>query len=226
MVRISKEYDERKKEIMETAMKLFIENGYEETPVSLIISNIGISKGTFYYYFKSKEELLDEIVRERSLKIMDALIPIVNDSALNALEKISLIFTNAVKIKADMKEELHTIYRVWMDDKYLLIRHKMEERNILMMVPEIKKVVLQGINEKSFNLPQAEGVAELILKLGTVVNDKVLQLFNKYEMRPPVGEIIDATNLFQMAMERVLGAPEGSIKIFDTEAMVKAFSYE
>ena len=62
MARISKAYQERKKEIMDTAQMLFYTIGYDAVTVNTIIATIGISKGTFYHYFKSKEQLLDELV--------------------------------------------------------------------------------------------------------------------------------------------------------------------
>ena len=62
-MRISKDYDVRKNEILDMAQKLFFEMGYEQTSVSNIIDAVGVAKGTFYYYFKSKEELLEKKAR-------------------------------------------------------------------------------------------------------------------------------------------------------------------
>ena len=61
-MRIVKEYEERRNEILETAEKLFVTKGYTKTTVNDILKEIGIAKGTFYHYFKSKEEVMDEII--------------------------------------------------------------------------------------------------------------------------------------------------------------------
>lgn len=61
-MRIVKEYEERRKEILETAERLFLKKGYTKTTVNDILKEIGIAKGTFYHYFKSKEEVMDEII--------------------------------------------------------------------------------------------------------------------------------------------------------------------
>ena len=47
--------------IIETAWKLFHENGFSETTINDIIREAGVSKGTFYYYFRSKDNLLDTL---------------------------------------------------------------------------------------------------------------------------------------------------------------------
>lgn len=50
-----------KEKIMETAWKLFYEQGYTATTVNEIIEKAGTSKGGFYYYFKAKDELLNSL---------------------------------------------------------------------------------------------------------------------------------------------------------------------
>jgi len=48
--------------IRNTALKLFAANGYYSTSISKIATSAGISKGLIYNYFKSKEEILSEII--------------------------------------------------------------------------------------------------------------------------------------------------------------------
>jgi AcrR family transcriptional regulator len=50
-----------KKKIMETGIQLFYQNGFKSTSVQDIVELLGVTKGTFYYYFNSKEELLKDI---------------------------------------------------------------------------------------------------------------------------------------------------------------------
>lgn len=47
--------------IIETAWRLFHEKGFGETTINDIIRETGISKGTFYYYFRSKDNMLDTL---------------------------------------------------------------------------------------------------------------------------------------------------------------------
>ena len=54
-MRISKEPEARKQEILETAMKLFAEKGYEKTSISDIAKEIGVAQGLCYRYFPSKD---------------------------------------------------------------------------------------------------------------------------------------------------------------------------
>ena len=65
-MRISKEPEERKQEILETAIKLFSVNGFEKTSISDIAKEIGIAQGLCYRYFPSKDVLFQSAINEYS----------------------------------------------------------------------------------------------------------------------------------------------------------------
>ena len=52
---------EKRKHIIETAMHMFIENGFHNTPTSKIAKESSVSVGTLFNYFHSKEELIEQI---------------------------------------------------------------------------------------------------------------------------------------------------------------------
>ena len=52
-MRITKEPEARKQEILDTALKLFGENGYEKTSITDIAKVIGVAQGLCYRYFPS-----------------------------------------------------------------------------------------------------------------------------------------------------------------------------
>ncbi|MNO43710.1 HTH-type transcriptional regulator TtgR [compost metagenome] len=51
--------------IIDSADRLFYERGYEHTSFADIADSVQISKGNFYYYFKSKDEILDAVIQVR-----------------------------------------------------------------------------------------------------------------------------------------------------------------
>ena len=64
------EYLDRRSEILDMARSMFITIGYEDTSINELIKKLGIAKGTFYHYFKSKEELLDQVINEVNTEII------------------------------------------------------------------------------------------------------------------------------------------------------------
>ena len=61
----------KKEKIIEVSEQLFLEKGFSNTSVEDITNTLGISKGSFYTYFDSKDALLEEIVK-RTLEEIEA----------------------------------------------------------------------------------------------------------------------------------------------------------
>lgn len=94
-MRIVKEADERREEIVNEAVRLFAEKGFRNTSVNDILAAVNIAKGTFYYYFKSKEELLDEAIEMYTRDLTAKLNGIGRESDLNAVEKFIKVIVEA-----------------------------------------------------------------------------------------------------------------------------------
>ena len=79
MARVVKAPDVRRSELIACAQQLFFTNGYEKTSVSDIIAEVGVAKGTFYYYFDSKQAILEAMIDELLDQSMAILQEIVAD---------------------------------------------------------------------------------------------------------------------------------------------------
>lgn len=67
-MRVSKKPEERRQEIIDMAEELFLEHGIEKTSIAQIAQRIGVAKGLVYYYFKTKEDVLDSVIASISQK--------------------------------------------------------------------------------------------------------------------------------------------------------------
>ena len=54
--------EERRDQIIRIAMQRFATHGYHQTKISDIVREAGVAQGTFYWHFKSKEAIAEEIV--------------------------------------------------------------------------------------------------------------------------------------------------------------------
>lgn len=57
--------EERPQQILDAALSVFSEHGIDAAKLEEIAARAGVSKGTIYLYFQSKEELFREVVRQR-----------------------------------------------------------------------------------------------------------------------------------------------------------------
>ena len=54
--------EERRRQILEAALRVFLDKGYHAANVSDVAAEAGVSQGTIYWYFSSKEELFNAAV--------------------------------------------------------------------------------------------------------------------------------------------------------------------
>ena len=90
MARITKDPQVRMTEILDTAEELFYAKGYHETQVSDIVKKIGVAQGTFYYYFKSKEEILEALISRQMSKVLSEMETVVSASDIPPSRKLEL----------------------------------------------------------------------------------------------------------------------------------------
>lgn len=145
-MRASKEYIERRNEILDEAGKLFSAKGYDKCSINDILDAVGIAKGTFYYYFKSKEEVLDaiveavtEVVGARAEEI--ASMPDVSP----AVKLLNAFLSMRVESKADndIMKELHKPENALMHQKSL-------SSMVTRLTPVLVKIVDEGISQGIF----------------------------------------------------------------------------
>ena len=74
--------EKRKQDLLKIAYGMFSQIGYENTSVDMIIEKAGIAKGTYYYYFESKEQMLEDVIgmildleTEKALEVKNADLP-------------------------------------------------------------------------------------------------------------------------------------------------------
>ena len=153
----AKDPDVRREELIDIAEELFLQNGYEETPVSDIVKKAQVAQGTFYYYFKSKDEVLDAIA-DRYLKEFSATLLEVDSQDLNALDKIISIFKSASGFSLGRKKLIEYLHQ----EENALFHLKMEQKGFSVIVPIFTKVIEQGVKEGLFETEYPHEAAVLI----------------------------------------------------------------
>ncbi len=166
MPRISKHPDIRKNEIVEAAQELFATKGYEQTAVSDIVKKVGVAQGTFYYYFNSKDEILNIVLDAYIDNLIQKVRIILEDIKLDALQKLRAIAKEAFsfgKGKGDLVEYFHR-------EKNAVMHQRASVKMIEQLTPLLTKVVRQGAEEGLFKTQYPEEAAEfLFLGLGYTI---------------------------------------------------------
>lgn len=222
MARVFKEYNERKDEILDAAQELFYSRGYEQTPVSSIIDKVGISKGTFYHYFQSKEQLLDSLAERVTNQVLAHLEKVLDKPNLDAIARLNLMFASSASWKAANREVIIALMDAMYSDNNILMRKKLTARTIAVASPLMTSIIHQGINEGVFNTSFPDDISEMIFQFTTGFSEKFAEIFPTLEEHPEnKAQIIKILEMYEDAIERFLGAPRGSIKLGSRAALEK-----
>lgn len=214
--------EETKDRIVQAAQHLFFGRGYASTSIAEIINAVEIAKGTFYHHFSSKEELLDEIVARLTKEVLTAVMPIVDNSELSAVEKIREFFVRGFAWKVADAERFYALLKAVYADENLLFRRKVTEQTIMLVSPILARMVRQGVDEGTFDTPIPDRAGELALRLSTALSEQSATLFLELLEDPSAAGRIDAlSNDIEYAVERLIGAPNGTITILDREDLYR-----
>jgi len=225
MTRIVRDSDERRNEFIACAQKLFYSKGYGSTSVNDIVSEVGVAKGTFYYYFDTKQAVLEALVDGLTAQSLTVYEAIVADDALSATEK----WTRTVQVIGDWKierrAELLILARMLQTDENVLLRYKLRRQAVRMAAPQLAKIIAQGIEEGVFETAYAEETAEIIYAVSNAFSETITDiLLNPDGYDDPAALARRKIGAVQTAIERVLGAAPGSLPVIDEQQFAAWFA--
>ena len=222
MARISKKYDERKDEFLDTAQQLFFTQGYDKTSVEAIIKKMKLSKGTFYYYFKSKEDLLDELTFKMGEKILEEVKRIADREDLDATAKLNSAFAVTRSVKFENIELLKVLVKVFFNDRNLFFRYKIYQKFTEILAPEFTKIIRQGMNEKVFDTPYPDEAAKLIFEIANTFSGRIPRFILDLDKYPEnLYKVEREFKIYENTIERIIGARKGTFNIVNRNILKK-----
>lgn len=200
-MRTIKDPVERKTEIMDAAQELFMAKGYANTTINDVLHATGIAKGTFYYYFKSKEEVLDAILQRIITEDVARTAKVAKNNALLPQEKILQVMLaqrpNQGDAKEKMLEQFHRPGNAEMHQKSIML-------GIRYLAPVIAKIVQEGVESGVFNTQYPLEVAEFSLAASSFIFDDSLAEWTPEGQQKKAFAFVDI-------MEKAVGAQPGTL---------------
>lgn len=152
--------EETRKKILDAALYLFMTKGYDNTSIQNIMDTLGgSSKGAIYHHFKSKEEILEEVMQEMDKGAHDFLQSIKEDSSLTGYQKLKSIFAR-VTGQGEKEFPLQTAPDMGKNPQ-MLLRQLASVYDTL--VPDfIEPMIKEGIADGSIQTEYPRELAEMI----------------------------------------------------------------
>lgn len=192
--------NQKRKKILDKAWELFRKNGYEETKVEDITRELGVSKGSFYIYFKTKDEVLYEILERIKKENEERISKInVNQEPSKILEDYVISKMNyIVKLLNNMK--ISSINRNLSNSK---LKNFFEELKKV-SIEFIKKNIVEKFNKINGNKYNLEIISEFVYLAieEFLYNEFVLKNFKNLESSDLIN--IENTDEFENSLKEVI----------------------
>lgn len=222
MVRTVKEheYAQRRNAILDATSKLLLSRGYEQMTILDIVEDLQISKGAFYHYFDSKQAAFSALIERMELELDQHLLPIVEDSALPALEKLQHFFDTLAGWKQQRLSVLLAVTRIWYNDDNAVVRSRLRRERRRHLAPLLATIIregcLTGIFQTDAPFEMGEVVVSLILDLGDALAEVLLAGGSGPEV---VHQIEWTLSAYTQTLLRALGVPQGSLQLVDPKLL-------
>jgi len=189
-------------EILDAADQLFFTKGYHATTISDIAKKIGVAQGMLYYYFKSKENVLESLLDRHASSLISE---IKNAICLNnsPSEKIVLMITIPLH-KAIYKDGL--LLNMLYDSQNLHLKAKLFRQLELALSPWLLRIVEEGIANQDFCVVHPPTAVDYILVIVDFLSEALYQK-NSADTLP------FRLRMAEALIEKALGAQENTIHI-------------
>lgn len=199
-MRVSKDPTVRKNEILDIAGKLFAEKGFDQTSTGEIIAQAGIARGTLYYHFQSKEEIMDALVERTTNELFTAAKQAADDLSLPIFQRF---IQTVLALRLDTSEEegqdmMDFVHR----PQNALMHQKVQAAVVKEITPVLTRIVEEGIEQGLFQTEYPYEAVEMAMIYANTVFD-AQELASSEEMK------VQRVNGFFYLLERMLGVEEG-----------------
>ena len=199
-MRVVKEAEERRNEILDVAERLFGEKGFDNTSTNDILEKIGIARGTLYYHFKSKEDILDAMIERMTEQLLARASAIAAKSEIPVLQRITLTIM-ALNVNNEAgREVMKQVHR----PQNALMHQKLQEKLLSGVNPMLTGLLREGIEQGLCHTEYPAEAIEMVMLYSNTAFDDLME-YSEAER----AEKIDA---FIYNTERLFGMERGSMR--------------
>lgn len=199
-MRVVKEAQERKKEILDVAEALFMAKGYEGTGTNDILNAVGIARGTLYHHFKSKEEILDAVIDRFVSKLSVQAEAVADNKEIPVFERIALSIMSMntdTELGKELTEQMHK-------PQNALLHQKSQEKLLARINPIISGLIKEAVEQGICSTDYPDEMVEMIMIYSNQAFDDLAELSEEERVKKVFGFIYN--------VERLLSVEEGSLQ--------------
>ncbi|KUF35642.1 MULTISPECIES: TetR/AcrR family transcriptional regulator [Lysinibacillus] len=200
-MREMKKAEERRNEILDAADELFTQKGFDGTSTSNILEKVGIARGTLYYHFKSKEDIMDALIERYTSTMLAKARAIAEDKSIAVNERIlRVVMALNIQHENGGQEIMEHVHK----PQNALMHRKIQQVVMNQVPPILTAIIRDGIEQGVYHTPYPYECMEMIIAYTNAVFDDDLVLMTDEERAARIPAFI-------FNVERMLGVENGSL---------------
>ncbi len=157
-MRITKSKEERRAEFIDIAGRLFEDKGYENVKVSDIVKEAKVAQGTFYYHFKTKEDVLFSVLERTIEGMAHYLKSLASNESIDVQRRFEQILSQLFSPLATDS----AIYKL-MENTDKIVHHQLDSLRRSLIAPIIVNLICEGVEKGNFRpLGQPEIISMIV----------------------------------------------------------------
>ena len=190
--------------ILDAMQELMGASSVQAISVSDIAQKAGIGKGSIYYYFSSKNDIIDAVIERNYSRVLDEGRELAAASDLDAFKKLEIIYHACLDSSMELRrrEAIHTFNE---QQESAFIHQKFARIIITKLKPILADIIRQGIREGSIQCAYPDESAQIVLTVLTITLDNHLIPLEEAQ----IGRILAA---FTEMQEKGMGIPSHTLQ--------------
>jgi AcrR family transcriptional regulator len=200
-------------DIMRESEKLFVEQGFEKTTVKQIANKCGMTKGALYHHFKSKEAVLEKLLRSHHQRLLELVSPVIEDKEISSLEKIKRLIRLMREEGLKSSNFLAEYLTVRTNEKNLFLKEKLKSYDREFYLQALQPILAEAKNRGECKFDSsAEVTTLLIYRLDRGLTEEFQTVFATESISAARIHSLELLDTFVKILSTLLGVDESGIK--------------
>lgn len=206
MGRRAKDPEIRKREFVEAALELFQTKGFDQTYVTDITKKVGVSHGAFFYYYKSKDDIMQDVIDACINEDVRFVKGLVDDEGMTAKQKLNALLNTSVNSSRNrdqnrLAEYFHRAANAGFHREYT-------KRSRGQLIPLFAEIAEQGIREGYCEIKYPQETIEYLSYIFE-------SIYDSFSMSQSNEEYYRKVRALELIVARSLGIKDDDIGLID-----------
>ena len=193
----------KSEKILDALQQLMAEKNIQHISVSDIAAKAGIGKGSIYYYFSSKNEILEALIERRYKEPLETARHLAEQTDVSPFTRMAMIFQACRNSNSEFLKQ-NSVASVVDDKEQAFLHHKYIRYLITELKPILTEIIEQGIASGSIEFDYPAALSEIVLIVLTIKLDRSLLPATDNDVEDTIAGLISL-------LEKGTGAPAGTL---------------